>query len=127
MQQNEQDGISLVTLAGGAAVEKFDIELARVLDDLEDPNTDFKKPREVILKVRIHPGEGMAKRVEIFCDPKLGANKQVETMFLVGMDAHGMVRASEYRPKQRDIFDNDDKSQEQSGNVESLEGRRKIQ
>lgn len=115
-----EENLSLESLAEGAAIEKFDLELQRAIEDLMDPNTDMKKPREVILKVRIHPGEGFLRRVEIFCDAKLGTNRQVETHFAVGRDAAGNIKANEYRAEQLPIFE-----QPAPGKVAQLDERRK--
>lgn len=115
-----EEKLSLETLAEGAAIEKFDFELQRAIEDLMDPNTDLKKPREVILKVKIHPGEGFLKRVEIFCDARLGTNRQVETHFAIGRDSAGKIKASEYRAEQMPIFE-----QPEPGKVAQLDERRK--
>ena len=114
---------SLETLAGGGVVEMFNHELKRALEDIRDPNTDQKKVREVILRVRIHPGEGSLRRVEIRCDPKLGQNRAVETHFMIGADAAGRVVAKEYNCKELPIFGTEQKPAG-AGNVASLEERR---
>lgn len=48
--------LSLANLAGGAAIERFDIELARVLENIADPNTSLK-PRKITLEVVIKPDD----------------------------------------------------------------------
>lgn len=48
--------VTLDTLGGGAAMERFEVELKRVLDNIADANTKPDAVREVTLKVRIKPG-----------------------------------------------------------------------
>lgn len=120
MAENQEEEVSLVNLGGGAAVEMFDHELRRALMDLKDPNTDSKKPREVLLKVRIFPSDSQLKAVEISCDAKLGKNRNFDTHFMVGQDAVGRLIVNEYLPRQMGMFDGEGK-----GKITSIsEGRK---
>jgi len=47
--------INLATLGGGAAVEKFQEELQRVVANILDPNTNPKAKRKITLTVTIIP------------------------------------------------------------------------
>lgn len=47
--------ISLPTLHGGAAVDLFDEELRKVMENIADPNTRPDAVRTISLKVRIKP------------------------------------------------------------------------
>lgn len=60
---NGYEKVSLANLAGGAAVERFDAELARVLDNIADPNTKVKQARKIKLEVAIVPTEDRATGV----------------------------------------------------------------
>lgn len=55
MQRDEFEKVSLANLANGAAIERFDAELTRVLDNIADPNTKVKQARTVTLTVAIVP------------------------------------------------------------------------
>ena len=50
-----EDKVSLTNLGGGAAVELFDNELALVLDNIQDPNTEARKVRKITLEITIKP------------------------------------------------------------------------
>ena len=50
-----QEFFTLTEIGRGAAVERFDLELQKVLDNIQDPNTDPKKARSVFLKFTITP------------------------------------------------------------------------
>ena len=117
------DPITLDNLGGGAAREMFEMELARALADLDDPNTNPKKAREVVLRVKIHPADSQIKRVEIFCDAKLGSNNAFETHFLMGRDPAGRPVATEYLPKQAKLPFGET-SQAEGVNTVNLEERR---
>ena len=47
--------LDLNTVGGGAALEKFDAELAKVITNIRDPNTDPKAKREIVLKFVFSP------------------------------------------------------------------------
>jgi len=67
------DQISLINLGGGAAVEKFQIELNQVLANIMDVNTDEGK-REIVLKVEFKPSRDRdACDIRIHCKSKLAA------------------------------------------------------
>jgi hypothetical protein len=89
--------ITLANLANGAAVEKFGIELQRVLDNIVDPNTKADAVREVILKVKIKPND---KRelgaVSIETGVKLAGDAPYETTVQFG-SVGGKGRAEEFR------------------------------
>lgn len=53
----EEKFISLETLGHGAAVEMFNDELVKVLDNILDPNTPATAPRSVTLTFSIRPDE----------------------------------------------------------------------
>ena len=49
--------ISLANVRGGAVIEAFDEELAQVLDNINDPNTNPSAARELTLKLKIKPDD----------------------------------------------------------------------
>ena len=91
------DKLSLKNLGNGAAIEKFDHELAKVIGNIIDPNTDPKATREIILKVKLTPDDYRANcvtSVEASC--KLAKDIPYLTAIGVGVDPGGVVRAQEY-------------------------------
>jgi hypothetical protein len=96
----EDNHISLENLATGAAVERFNLALTQVLENILDPNTDAKVKREIVLKVAIKPTEDRASgRVEVTTATKLANYKAVETTIYIGT-VGGEVAAVEHNPKQ---------------------------
>jgi hypothetical protein len=53
----EEVRLSLENLGDGAAIERFDLALQEVLNNIQDVNTDAKKARSVTLKVTITPND----------------------------------------------------------------------
>lgn len=49
------------TIGNGAAVEKFAIELARVLDNIRDPNTQATAKRKIVMEWVFEPDEDREK------------------------------------------------------------------
>jgi hypothetical protein len=84
MKITDQPELCLETLGGGAAREKFQAELEKVLKNIADPNAADGK-REIVLKVVITPN---AKRsscdVDIFTSCKLQADVPYSTNAFIG-------------------------------------------
>lgn len=96
---SEHEQVTLATLRGGAAVEMFDAELQRVLENVMDPNTTHAA-REVTLKVKIKPDNDRGiGSVEIAVSAKLAAAVPVSSRFYLGKD-RGKAVAFEYNPEQ---------------------------
>jgi hypothetical protein len=96
---SEEEQVSLASLRGGAAVEMFDGELQRILDNISDPNTTLAT-REVTLKVKIKPSSSRTMgQVDITCSAKTAPNSPVSSSFYLGRDRNRTV-AFEYNPEQ---------------------------
>ena len=94
--------VSLDNLGRGAAVEKFDDELRKVLENILDPNTTLAA-REVTLKVKLTPDETRGISVtDIVCSSKIAPRKPFRTTLFVGKDVDGVV-ATEPNPGQISI------------------------
>lgn len=92
--------VSLATLANGVAVERFDYELNRVLENIADYNTSATALREVTLKIKLKPNEERSfSVVDIHVSSKLSPIKPETTSFYI----NGSV-ASEFNPRQETIF-----------------------
>ena len=111
------DRLSLANLNHGAAIELFDFELQKVLDNIMDPNAKAEAIREITLKVKIKPNKDRSfgpVTIEPSC--KLAGPAPVVTQAFFGMEA-GKAVAHEYNSKQGDLFEDEGKE----GKVISLE------
>jgi len=97
----EKDGISLDTLNQGAAVERFNMALQEVLNNIQDPNTNPKAPRAVTLKCTFKPDEdrGLANII-VDVVPKLAPIAPFGVRVFMGRDKDGKGYASEEHPMQ---------------------------
>lgn len=103
--QTTEERISLVNLKDGAAIELFDFELQKVLDNIMDPNTKAEAVREVTLKIKIKPDKERGfGPVEIHATSKMAPIAPVMTQVFFGQDRDGAI-AHEYNPKQGDLFE----------------------
>ncbi len=99
-----QERFTLCEIGRGAAVERFDLELQKVLDNIQDPNTDPKKARSVVLTFTITPDEdrGVGKYA-IDAQAKLAPIKAHPGRVFLGRDQDGHGVASEEHPNQTEM------------------------
>jgi len=101
--------VSLVTLGGGAAVEKFDFELERVLENIQDINCDATAVREVTVKVKIKPDRNReVGSVSVQATAKLAPELPHETPVYFS-NKKGVHVAYQNDPKQTEMFSEKDK------------------
>lgn len=96
-----QEKVSLATLNGGAAVERFNDELTRVLENILDPNTNAKSARTVTLKVTVRPNEDRNfGAVDISTSSHMAPPKPVGTTIFFGKTINGEILSSENNQRQ---------------------------
>ena len=96
--------VSLETLNGGAVVERFNIALQEVLDNIIDPNTVATKERSIVLKITLKPDEDRELcAVKITSEAKLAPIAPLGTHFFIGMKG-GKGVACERSIRQSDMF-----------------------
>lgn len=99
MALNEEGKVSLSTLARGAAIERFDDELQRVLNNIIDPNTT-EGAREITLKVKIKPdADRVTGSVQVVCQSKVCPSRPCSTLIYIGKE-RGKGVAFEHNPEQ---------------------------
>jgi len=82
-----EERLSLANLGKGAAVERFDDELQKVLENILDPNTRPDLVRSVTLTVKIKPNEDRDfANVEIQATSKLAPYDHVPTHIYIGTE-----------------------------------------
>lgn len=91
--------LSLSTVCGGCAEERFNFELQKILENILDPNTDATAERSVTLTVKIKPDEDrnmMRNTLTVSCKPApLSPQSSVS---LIGKDVRGKAEAHEVKP-----------------------------
>jgi len=101
---NEEE-ISLSNLADGAAIELFDLELRRVLDNIGDPNHELKFKREITLTVTFEPTDTVGVlAIKITPKTKLASRQTVITTAMYGKDPlTGKMEVRELAGQQRSL------------------------
>jgi hypothetical protein len=97
--------LSFENLGAGAAEEKFEEGLRKVLGNILDPNTRSNTAREIVLRVKIKPSEDRTDaEVVIVCDVKLAQDKPFPTRIFIGKNAQGRPEAHEINANQFQLF-----------------------
>ncbi len=91
-----EETLKFETLAGGALAEQFDEEMKKVLENINDPNTDPLAKRIITVKVSLKPDEArnMAK-IDASCKSSLAPYKSIGTMAALGT-VNGELVAQEF-------------------------------
>lgn len=96
----ELDMVSLANLGRGAAIEQFDEEFGRIVENILDPNTLSTAERSITLKVTLKPNENRDFcLVGVACNSKLSPVKSFQTQVFIGRNAQGIM-ATEHNPQQ---------------------------
>lgn len=99
------DGVTLDSIGGGALSELFAAELARVLANIADPNTDEKAKRSISISVTFKSNRDRdIADVELTCTSKLAGIVKVSTQLFMGRQG-GKLIAVENDPRQSNLFD----------------------
>ncbi|MBQ2747817.1 MAG: hypothetical protein IJF28_05035 [Firmicutes bacterium] len=90
--------IELVEIVGGALQEQFARSFESVLENLQNPNTSFKAPREITIKLKFTQSERRDDaKCAISVSEKLAPQAPMETAFAIGRDLKtGELYAEEY-------------------------------
>lgn len=90
--------IDLSQLAGGTLQEKFDREITKVIDNMQDPNTPFSDKRGITINISFSQNEMRDDaKIEISLKTKLAGVLSAKTNFAMGKDLRsGEVMVNEY-------------------------------
>lgn len=93
-----QEQLKIAELAKGALNERADVEVQRVLDNIYDKNTAWKKKRKVTitLEFQAHDEARDSVTVNIEAKSSIAPYNSVSTQLFLGKDNNGRVIAEEY-------------------------------
>lgn len=106
---NEEAKTSILQMARGAIQERIDYEMAKVIDNILDPNTSTQKKRKLILTIELQPDDNR-QTVFVNCTAKSAlcpTNPVSTSLYITGDGATGEVVAVEMVPNvpgQQDMF-----------------------
>lgn len=96
--------VSFANLANGAAIERADLEIERVLKNIQDVNTSARVAREVNIKIKIKPSDDRgAGEITIQATSKLAPVTEHVTQVYIGKDTTGTPEMSQII--EGDLFD----------------------
>lgn len=89
--------INLETLAEGGLTEKVNMALQDVLNNIADPNTDYKVKRKLTVDITFVSQEDRELALlDIQTKTKLAPPKSIGTKIVIGTDGKGGIMASEF-------------------------------
>jgi hypothetical protein len=92
------DKLNIANIAKGSLPERADIEIEKVLQNILDKNTDWKKARKVTLELEFKATNESREDVTVSLTAKSSVSpyNPVRTQIYVGKDESGKVKAEEY-------------------------------
>ncbi|MDA3730039.1 replication terminator protein [Niameybacter massiliensis] len=117
--------LKLDNLAGGAVQERFNQALKEVMENIADPNTDWKKKRKLTINLTFETKEDR-DLTEVTIDTKvsLAPRSSVGTKILIDRDLDGEILGTEFKkqiPGQQAIKVNTDTGEVIDSREEQLE------
>lgn len=115
--------LNLAEMAEGAFLEQFHCELAKVLANIDDPNTDPKKVRKITLTATLKADEERdIVNFEVQSKASLVAAKPLATKVMLDKDSSGKVVGAELKSGQKGqlYYDTDGKVKDDVGKVVNL-------
>lgn len=110
MEAIKQSKVPILDMAKGALAEEVSVQLAKVAENLIDPNTDHKKARKLTINLEFFADEPREiTRVVATTSVKLVPSKPVSTQIAFGPDENGelcAVELSKIQPGQVDFEGN---------------------
>lgn len=90
--------VELNTLANGELQEKFNREVTKVIDNMQDPNTPFGDTRSITIKINFKQNEKREDaKIDISVTSKLAGVIKTTTGFFMGKDLRtGQLIVKEY-------------------------------
>ena len=90
--------MELNKLADGAFLEKVNTALKEVLDNIKDPNTEWKVKRKLIIDMTFETGEDRELAdLSITAKTKLAPTKDLKTKLVIDVNSEGEAIASEFK------------------------------
>jgi len=106
--------VSLMNMGRGVAEEKFTDELAKVILNIIDPNTDHKIKRQIDLTVKFKPNEERDQvSISVQAKSTLAPAKATESIVFVGVDNRGNPLAEEWNPELGNLFPESEEIEQQ--------------
>lgn len=92
---NDKNSLELQDIAGGAVQELFSYNMQKVLANIYDKNTSYKKTRKVVIELKFTPSDDSREVISADIDvkPVLAPVEGVKTKFMLDKDGDKFVAA----------------------------------
>ena len=119
MSSEQIEKLSIATLRRGAAIELVDDALERILENINDPNTDAEEMRRVTLTVKVKPDRKREMMgIEVSISSKLAQPVAFSgTAYLI--HTRDGLRAVENDPRQPGLFEESESDSDDGKVVEA--------
>ena len=96
LEKARGDALSVLNIRGGSAIELLDLEIAKVLANIKDPNTDGKTKRSCTLTLSFGPNEeGTISEIDISVKSALAGPQKQKVTARLTLDKDGNAVAEE--------------------------------
>jgi hypothetical protein len=90
--------IDLNTFADGALVERTNVELQKILENIADPNTDPKKKRTLTITISLAADDNRdVVLTSVVAKSKLAPAKDIQAKLIMDLDNNGKVTGAELK------------------------------
>jgi hypothetical protein len=95
-QEKNEEQKSILDMVQGGVTEIINENVAEILMNIQNPNTDLKK-RELVIKVTLSPVDDRRKKINVTYNttPKLRPINPIATSIYAGIDENGQLTAME--------------------------------
>ena len=105
MAERNENELDMTNICKCAVPEIFQREVAEVMTNINDCNTNWNTKRKITLEFTFHPfKDRTGATVEMSCKSKLAAVESVEGNVFFAADHHGAVHAYARDPHQAALF-----------------------
>ncbi len=118
----KEDGITLSNLSDGQAVDKFNVELKKVLENINDPDATMAA-RSITLTVKFKPAKvGDTVAINIAAKSTLAPVTGIETYGVLSLGEDGEPIINEFEPAKQVEIGWDDRQQPEKKSPEEIAG-----
>ena len=106
MPKNQLEPVNLGSIARGAAIELFEVEIPKIAANIADKNTPAKAKRTLTLKFTFEPdADRQAVDIDLVAELKLCGPDRHRSRAFMGKDTSGKPYLFPTDPRQEALFD----------------------
>lgn len=100
MQGEKPNEKSILGMSGGALIERVDLAMSSIIENILDPNTKATEKRSITVKIEFQPDENRETAIpKATVTTKLAATNSISTMVHITSDGNGELAIYEATPQ----------------------------